>query len=88
MNSADQFQGASQVHRRRKPMFTLSGYTIKEKIFEGARSQIFRGTRVRDGLAVMLKVPAATSFSIRESLRFQHEYSLARVDCQFSPSAP
>ena len=57
-------------------MLTLPGYAIKEKFFEDGRSQIFRATRVSDSLAVILKVPAASSFSIRESLRFQHEYRL------------
>ena len=57
-------------------MIEIAGYDIHEKIFAGSHSRIFRACRTGDNLNVILKIPASDALSIRENLRFQHEYRL------------
>jgi len=57
-------------------MISLSGFQMGELLYQGPNSQVYRARRQRDGLPVVLKIPASPDISIRENLRFQHEYGL------------
>ena len=57
-------------------MHPLDGYSIRELIYESGHSQVFRGWRTGDALPVIIKTPSSSSFSVRENLRYQHEYNL------------
>ncbi|AGW15100.1 diguanylate cyclase domain-containing protein [Megalodesulfovibrio gigas] len=57
-------------------MIFLSGFRVGELLYQGPKSQVYRARRDRDGLPVVLKIPATPEISIRENLRFQHEYDL------------
>ncbi|NDY55785.1 diguanylate cyclase [Desulfovibrio sulfodismutans] len=57
-------------------MISLIGFQIGELLYQGPNSQVYRARRERDGLPVVLKIPASPDISIRENLRFQHEYDL------------
>jgi diguanylate cyclase (GGDEF)-like protein/PAS domain S-box-containing protein len=57
-------------------MIFLPGFHIGELLYQGPNSQVCRARREQDGLAVVLKIPASPGISIRENLRFQHEYDL------------
>jgi diguanylate cyclase (GGDEF)-like protein/PAS domain S-box-containing protein len=57
-------------------MIFLSGFQVGELLYQGPNSQVFRARRDSDGLAVIIKIPASPGISIRENLRFQHEYDL------------
>lgn len=57
-------------------MISLGGYAIRELIYESDHSQVFRGWRTCDALPVVIKTPASSRFSVRENLRYQHEYNL------------
>lgn len=62
----------------RKPTFMISiaNFHIDALLYQGPNSQVYRARRERDGLPVVLKIPASSAISIRENLRFQHEYDL------------
>lgn len=57
-------------------MISLVGFQIGELLYQGPNSQVYRACRELDGLPVVLKIPASPDISIRENLRFQHEYDL------------
>ena len=57
-------------------MISLTGFQVGELLYQGPNSQVFRARRECDGLPVVIKVPASPDISIRENLRFQHEYDL------------
>ncbi|WP_428559913.1 MAG: diguanylate cyclase domain-containing protein [Solidesulfovibrio sp. DCME] len=57
-------------------MISLTGFQIGELLYQGPNSQVFRARRQCDGLPVVIKVPSSPDISIRENLRFQHEYDL------------
>ncbi|MHC1790974.1 diguanylate cyclase domain-containing protein [Solidesulfovibrio sp.] len=57
-------------------MIFLAGFQMGELLYQGPSSQVYRALRERDGLPVVLKIPATPDISIRENLRFQHEYDL------------
>ncbi len=57
-------------------MFSIDDFSIQTMIYESGHSQVFRGRRVQDGLPVIIKTPSSPSFSVRENLRYQHEYNL------------
>ena len=56
----------------------LTGYTITDKIDEGARSLIYRGLRVIDGRPVILKLLREVYPSPAEVSKLQHEYHLVK----------
>ena len=56
----------------------LTGYTITDKIDEGARSLIYRGLRVVDGRPVILKLLREVYPSPAEVSKLQHEYQLGK----------
>lgn len=57
-------------------MIFLAGFRIGELLYQGPNSHVHRARRDSDGLPVVLKIPASPDISIRENLRFQHEYEL------------
>lgn len=57
-------------------MISLAGFQVGELLYQGPNSQVFRARREGDGLSVVIKVPSTPDISIRENLRFQHEYDL------------
>ncbi len=54
----------------------MEGYRITQLLYQGPNSTVYRGLRECDARPVVLKVPASSSLSIRENLRFRHEYNL------------
>ncbi len=60
-------------------MISLTGFQVGELLYQGPNSQVFRARRECDGLPVVIKVPASSDISIRENLRFQHEYDLLAI---------
>ncbi|MEI7891471.1 MAG: diguanylate cyclase [Myxococcales bacterium] len=59
-----------------EPAHRMDGYRITQLLFQGHNSTVYRGLRERDATPVVLKIPASSSLSIRENLRFRHEYNL------------
>ncbi|MBF0102350.1 MAG: response regulator [Desulfobacterales bacterium] len=57
-------------------MIVIKGYSVKEMIYEGENSQVYRGSRDIDSMPIIIKIPSARTLSIRENMRFQHEYNL------------
>ncbi|GFK92914.1 Phytochrome-like protein cph2 [Fundidesulfovibrio magnetotacticus] len=57
-------------------MISIAGFQTGELLYQGPNSQVYRARRVSDALPVVLKIPASPDISIRENLRFQHEYDL------------
>ncbi|MBU1424731.1 MAG: AAA family ATPase [Gammaproteobacteria bacterium] len=59
-------------------MMTIPGYTLIAPVCEAGDLLLYRATREHDGLAVLLKVPAASRPEPAVSRRLEHEYELAR----------
>ncbi|MFZ2163280.1 MAG: AAA family ATPase [Sideroxyarcus sp.] len=59
-------------------MNTIPGYTLIAPVCEAGDLLLYRATRELDGLAVLLKVPAAPRPEPAVSRRLEHEYELAR----------
>lgn len=57
-------------------MLSLEGYLVLEQIYESDHSQVFRGRRQGDDRPVIIKIPTAQRFSVRENLRYRNEYNL------------
>ena len=57
-------------------MISIANFHIDKLLYQGPNSQVYRARRKSDGLSVVLKIPATPDISIRENLRFQHEYDL------------
>jgi serine/threonine protein kinase len=55
----------------------LDQFDIAERLYGGGKSEVFRGTRRADGVAVVIKVPASSSPSSQEFDRFRREARLA-----------
>ena len=56
----------------------VSGYTINEKIFDSARSLVYRGHREQDAKPVILKILRQEQITPEKILRFQREYELMK----------
>lgn len=54
----------------------IPGYTITEKVHEGDNSLVFRALRDGDGTPVVLKLPPRDYPTLRELIRFRHEYRI------------
>ncbi|HEY0847858.1 MAG TPA: serine/threonine-protein kinase PknK, partial [Noviherbaspirillum sp.] len=54
----------------------IPGYRVQELLYESRRSRVYRGTRVQDGLPVVLKV--LHSNLPEQRARFRQEYKLTR----------
>ena len=59
-------------------MIALPGYQIIAKIYESAKSHVYRGIRKQDGKPVILKVLKQDYPTPRELTRYKQEYSLLR----------
>jgi PAS domain S-box-containing protein len=59
-------------------MFTLSGYRITEKLYEGAQSLVYRSIRQSDELPVVLKVLKEADPTPERVAWFRREYDLLR----------
>ena len=57
---------------------TLPGYTCSEKIYDGAKSVIYRGQQTDNNTPVILKFLKTTYPSFRELTQFRNQYSLAK----------
>lgn len=58
-------------------MLNLPGYHVRALIHRGAGFTVYRGTRDRDGLPVVIKVPAKEYPSLTELTRLKQEYEVA-----------
>lgn len=58
---------------------TASKYSVGEKLHHGALVSVYRGTRVEDGLPVVLKRLERPRPNSSDVPRFRHEYTLARA---------
>ncbi|MGD1850932.1 MAG: AAA family ATPase, partial [Cyanophyceae cyanobacterium] len=59
-------------------MTTLTGYTLGEALYEGARTQVYRATRRRDRHPVVIKMLRTEYPSFRELLQFRNQYTIAK----------
>lgn len=59
-------------------MIEISGYEIKELIYNGKKSLVYRGVRIADGKLVILKVLNANSSDASDLERFREEFSTAK----------
>lgn len=57
-------------------MINIAGFAMGELLYQGPNSHVYRARRESDDLPVVLKIPSSMKLSIRENLRFQHEYDL------------
>ncbi|CAM2005390.1 trifunctional serine/threonine-protein kinase/ATP-binding protein/sensor histidine kinase [Acanthopleuribacter pedis] len=57
-------------------MIQLAGYDFGKLLFEGKRSRVYRMTRLRDGLSVIIKVPTHRFPSSGDLKRFRREYEI------------
>ena len=53
------------------------GYTVRETLHQGAKSEVFRATRVNDGRSVILKVHRNRAPDRRHNAEICHEFALA-----------
>ena len=56
----------------------ISGYTINEKIFDSARSLVYRGQQDSNGRSVILKILRREQITPEKIGRFQREYEIMR----------
>jgi hypothetical protein len=59
-------------------MMTIPGYSLTAPVCETGDLVLYRATRTLDGLAVLLKAPAAPRPAPVVLRRLEHEYELAR----------
>ncbi len=59
-------------------MITLPGIDIQDKIYESSNSLVYRGIRVRDGLAIVIKLLKQDYPSPQELTRYRQEYEITR----------
>jgi len=59
-------------------IFTIDGYTILEKIYEGSNSLVFSGIRNSDEIPVVLKILKGEYPSSDELASFKREYEITR----------
>lgn len=65
-------------------MIQLAGYDFGKLLFEGKRSRVYRMTRLRDGLSVIVKVPTHRFPSSGDLKRFRREYEIgSQFDGQY-----
>ncbi|WP_434685520.1 ATP-binding protein [Pseudanabaena minima] len=56
----------------------IDGYQLTEPIFEGARTLVYRGTRLVDGLTVILKMLRRDRPSVYDLLQLRNQYTISR----------
>ncbi|MDF5719490.1 MAG: serine/threonine-protein kinase PknK [Rhizonema sp. PD37] len=59
-------------------MITLPGVTIQCKIYESSASLVYRGIRVQDGQAIVIKLLKQDYPSVQEITRYKQEYQITR----------
>jgi serine/threonine protein kinase len=59
-------------------MITLPGIDIQDKIYESSNSLVYRGIRVRDGLAIVINLLKQDYPSPQELTRYRQEYEITR----------
>ena len=59
-------------------MITLTGYHITEIIYQGTRTEVYRGTRNSDNKPVIIKVLANVNPKFNELVQFHNQYMLSR----------
>lgn len=59
-------------------MFIVPGHRIIEKIYQGARSTIYRGQREADDASVVIKTPSSKYPSSEDIGRLSHEYEVTK----------
>ncbi|WP_437977927.1 AAA family ATPase [Sorangium sp. So ce295] len=60
-------------------MLTISGYQATDTIYESGSSRVYRGQRIGDGRAVILKLLRSDYPSQTELTRYRHEYAVLRT---------
>jgi PAS domain S-box-containing protein len=59
-------------------MLALPGIASQQKIYESANSLVYRGSRIQDGLAVIVKLLKQEYPSPQELTRYRQEYAITR----------
>ena len=59
-------------------MISVSGYKIKEKLYESPRTAIYRGRRTKDNTPVVFKILNTEYPSPEEIASFKREYEITR----------
>lgn len=58
-------------------MISVPGFALGDKLYESARTIVWRARRERDGASVVLKMPKADRPSPEESARYRREHEIA-----------
>ncbi len=56
----------------------ISGYQIREKLYTGSRTIVYRGLREQDDLAVVIKLLNSKYPSFNELLQFRNQYTISK----------
>jgi predicted ATPase len=67
-----------------RPLFEIEGYRSASCILKGPRLALYRGTRIRDGIPVLLKTMARDFPMATDLARFRHDLEIAtaqKADC-------
>ena len=65
------------ISRQEKP--EIPGYSLEEVIFKSSRTRLWRGKRQRDGLLVLIRVPASPQQSAQELAEMRHEHEITQA---------
>lgn len=60
-------------------MIDIPGYELVEELHATVRSRVWRGRRRRDGVGVVVKIPAAEHLRADEAARFRREYEVGQI---------
>ena len=58
------------------PGFTLEGYSFSDELHRGKSTVILRGSRLSDGVAVVVKTMGGDRVEYSDIVRLRHEYSI------------
>jgi serine/threonine protein kinase len=57
---------------------TLTGYQLIEQIYNGSRTQVYRGVRSSDQKPVVIKLLKSEYPTFSELVQFRHQYTIAK----------
>ncbi len=56
----------------------IPGYQIREQLYAGLRTKVYRGLREQDSLAVVIKLLNSEYPSFNELLQFRNQYTISK----------
>lgn len=58
---------------------TIAGYNLIEVIYEGSTTCVYRATREKDSISVIIKTIKAEYPTIEQLARLRHEYQILQI---------